>query len=423
MNLPAHLAMDVRGVRKRYRLGSTSSTTLSEDLSALLARLMGRPDPRLSVGPDTGGQRKGREFWALQGVDFELRKGEVLGIIGRNGAGKSTLLKLLSRITLPTEGTIRLRGRVSSLLEVGTGFNPELTGRENIFLNGTILGMRKAEVSAKLDEIIDFSGIEHHIDSPVKRYSSGMKVRLGFAVAAHLEPDILIVDEVLAVGDADFQRKCLGKMKDVSLTDRTILFVSHNMTAVRSLCSRAIWLQNGQVRLDGPTDEVVGKYLGTYTDLAPERIWQTGTAPGNEFVQLVSMGLDTAAPEGAITQFDDFRIVLRFNNLGVDDGDLNVVLWVYNSEDILVFTSGWKDWAPNDPSMPRGLQTLRCHVPGYLLNTGEYRVVLHVFRSARVMFSVEETIAFEIHDGKRAGSWFGKHKGVVRPKLEWQHSA
>ena len=227
--------VQVQGVGKRYRLGTINRQQLTDDVKAWTARLLGRPDPTVPVGAQVYPQRIGEDFWALRDVSFEVRRGEVVGIVGHNGAGKSTMLKLLSRITLPTEGTIKMRGKISSLLEVGTGFHPELTGRDNIYLNGAILGMRKTEVNAKLDEIIAFSGIQHHIDTPVKRYSSGMRVRLGFAVAAHLEPEILIVDEVLSVGDAEFQRKSMGKMKDSAASGRTVLFVSHNMTAMRAL--------------------------------------------------------------------------------------------------------------------------------------------------------------------------------------------
>ena len=293
MEMDQPLAIQAEGLHKRYRLGQMSGATLGEDLHVLWAKWRGKPNPLIPIGQEVDSQRVGTDFWALRDVSFELRKGEILGIIGKNGAGKSTLLKLLSRITLPTEGVIRMKGRVSSLLEVGTGFNPELTGRENIYLNGAILGMKKTEIDRKLNDIIAFSGIEHHIDSPVKRYSSGMKVRLGFAVAAHLEPEILIIDEVLAVGDAEFQRKCLGKMKDVSMTGRTILFVSHNMSAVHSLCTRVIWLHNGQVRADGPTDEVVRAYLNTYSTFVDERNWDAdGDAPGTEAVRLTNVAIE-----------------------------------------------------------------------------------------------------------------------------------
>ncbi|MFN5334310.1 MAG: ABC transporter ATP-binding protein, partial [Bacteroidota bacterium] len=233
----------VENLSKQYRLGSVSTGTISHDINRWWHRIRGKEDPYLQIGETNDRSQKGDSdyVWALRDINFEVEHGEVLGIIGRNGAGKSTLLKILSRTTAPTTGSVKIKGRVASLLEVGTGFHPELSGRENIFLNGAILGMTKREIERKFDEIVDFAGVERYIDTPVKRYSSGMYVRLAFAVAAHLEPEILIVDEVLAVGDAEFQKKCLGKMKDVSVNEgRTVLFVSHNMAAVANLCSKAI---------------------------------------------------------------------------------------------------------------------------------------------------------------------------------------
>src|ERR1039457_1790425 len=237
--------ISVENVSKSYRLGQIGGGTLKEDFARWCAKLQGKPDPSLKIGQEHHARIMGEQFWALDNVSFEVKEGEVLGIIGRNGAGKSTLLKILSQVTTPTSGEIKVRGRIASLLEVGTGFHPELTGRENVFLNGAILGMTKAEIRKKFDEIVAFSGIEEFIDTPVKRYSSGMYVRLAFAVAAHLEPEILIVDEVLAVGDAEFQKKCLGKMQDVSKSGRTVLFVSHNMLAIKSLCGTTILMKDG----------------------------------------------------------------------------------------------------------------------------------------------------------------------------------
>ena len=255
-------ALRVEGLGKRYRLGLTHAGSLSEAASRLTRRLRGLPPVEAPVDAAPGADpsdRKG-DFWALKDVSFEVRPGEVVGVIGRNGAGKSTLLKILSRVTAPTTGVVEVNGRVGSLLEVGTGFHPELTGRENVYMNATLLGMSKREVHAKLDEIVDFAGVEKFLDTPVKRYSSGMKVRLGFAVAAHLEPEVLIVDEVLSVGDAEFQKKCLGKMKDVAGEGRTVLFVSHNMGAVESLCERGILLERGSVSFDGHATVAVERY-------------------------------------------------------------------------------------------------------------------------------------------------------------------
>ncbi|HEX8429502.1 ABC transporter ATP-binding protein [Hymenobacter sp.] len=258
------IAIKVENLGKLYRLGEVGTGTISHDLNRWWARMRGKEDPFAMVGETNDRTTKGGSeyVWSLKDINFEVKEGEVLGIIGRNGAGKSTLFKILSKVTTPTTGKIKIKGRIASLLEVGTGFHPELTGRENIFLNGAILGMTKAEIHAKFDEIVDFSGVERYIDTPVKRYSSGMYVRLAFAVAAFLEPEILIVDEVLAVGDAEFQKKCLGRMKDVSVNDgRTVLFVSHDLNAVSQLCTHSLILKNGQVEYDGITSEVVAKYL------------------------------------------------------------------------------------------------------------------------------------------------------------------
>ncbi|MCS6820358.1 MAG: ABC transporter ATP-binding protein, partial [Microscillaceae bacterium] len=256
------IVLRVENLWKQYRLGLVGANTIRDDLARLWAKLRGKEDPLLKIGETNDRENiKGEYVWALQDISFEVKQGEVIGIIGKNGAGKSTLLKILSKVTTPTKGKVYTKGRIASLLEVGTGFHPELTGRENIFLNGAILGMTKNDIRKKFDEIVEFSGIGKYIDTPVKRYSSGMYVRLAFAVAAHLEPEILVIDEVLAVGDAEFQKKCLGKMKDVSGEGRTVLFVSHNMDAVQSLCSKGIYLKNGQVMKIDRADKVVQTYL------------------------------------------------------------------------------------------------------------------------------------------------------------------
>jgi len=256
----------VENLSKAYQLGNFGTGTVSRDLERFWSRMRGKDDPFLKIGEVNDRTKKGETdiVWSLKDINFDIEQGDAVGIIGRNGAGKSTLLKILSRVTSPTTGSVKVKGRIASLLEVGTGFHPELSGRENIFLNGAILGMRKAEIKRKFDEIVDFSGVERYIDTPVKRYSSGMYVRLAFAVAAHLESEILIVDEVLAVGDAEFQKKCLGKMGDVSKGEgRTVLFVSHNMAAVKKLCTNSILLENGAIICDGDTDTVISKYLQT----------------------------------------------------------------------------------------------------------------------------------------------------------------
>ncbi len=409
----------VEGLRKRYTLGEIGGGTLGDALRVRWARLRGLPNPLAPVGQE-GGQQRGGDFWALQGVSFTVREGEVLGIIGRNGAGKSTLLKLLSRITSPTEGIIRMRGRVSSLLEVGTGFNPELTGRDNIYLNGAILGMRKDEIDAKLDQIIAFSGIKYHIDTPVKRYSSGMKVRLGFSVAAHLEPEVLIIDEVLAVGDADFQRKCMGKMKDVSRSGRTILFVSHNMASVRSLCTRVIWLQDGAVRMDGDTDEVVNAYLGDNVAHVGEARWTGDQRPGNAEVRMDRVAV-VPDGDGLLTWRTPFDVEFELSNLGVPPGELTVGMQVLNEEGIIAFASSNRE-VP-ELRIGAGRNRLRARVPGDLLNIGEYRITVTVRRTSGIVFALEEVLAFEVHDTERTSAWYGRSKGVFHPVLHWSCEA
>jgi len=275
------VAVRVDGLSKRFRLGEG---VLRGNLGETLSRAFARPLRRSTANAE---RRRGEYFWALSDATFEVRQGEVLGIVGANGAGKSTLLKILARITRPTAGTARVRGRVGALLEVGTGFHPELSGRDNVFLNGVVLGMKRHEISRKFDDIVEFAGVERFLDTPVKRYSSGMAVRLGFAVAAHLEPEVLIVDEVLAVGDAEFQRKCLGKMDDVARAGRTIIFVSHNMNAVQRLCPRSLEIKHGQITADGPTREVVQGYLAqSASGNAAERLLEVAHLPRSDTGQI-----------------------------------------------------------------------------------------------------------------------------------------
>jgi lipopolysaccharide transport system ATP-binding protein len=294
------IVIQVENLTKSYRLGAIGGGTLRADVSRWLAKLRGKTDPNLKIGQEHHARLMGQEFWALQDVNFEVKQGEILGVIGRNGAGKSTLLKILSRVTAPTSGEVRVKGRIASLLEVGTGFHPELTGRENIFLNGAILGMNRAEIRKKFDEIVAFSGVEDFIDTPVKRYSSGMYVRLAFAVAAHLEPEILIVDEVLAVGDTQFQQKCLGKMQDVSRGGRTVLFVSHNMTAINSLCTSAITMKDGGISCAGRVDECIENYLSGIKSAG--ELWER-SAPyqGKSPVVFDKVKVELAGAQPAIT--------------------------------------------------------------------------------------------------------------------------
>jgi lipopolysaccharide transport system ATP-binding protein len=311
------VVISVDGLSKKYRLGQIGGGTLKEDVSRWWARLRGRPDPTLKVGTTDPGMRRGESIWALRDINLEVARGEIVGIIGRNGAGKSTLLKILSRTTAPTRGEVRIKGRLMSLLEVGTGFHPDLTGRENIFLNGAILGMTRAEIRSRFDEIVAFAEIEPFLDTPVKRYSSGMYVRLAFAVAAHLEPEILALDEVLAVGDAAFQNKCLGKMQDVSRQGRTVLFVSHNLGMITALCDRCVLLTQGTLAATGACREIVHQYLFSETVADGSKRWRGGNRPGDEHVRLSGIRITNEAGMTAahVMQDSPLRIDLDYEVL------------------------------------------------------------------------------------------------------------
>lgn len=313
------IAIKVEGLGKQYRLGEIGTGTITHDLNRWWARLRGKEDPSARVGETNDRTSKGNSnfVWSLQDINFEVKKGGVLGIIGRNGAGKSTLLKVLSKITAPTTGKIKVQGRIASLLEVGTGFHPELTGRENIFLNGAILGMTKSEINSKFDEIVDFSGVERYIDTPVKRYSSGMYVRLAFAVAAFLEPEILIVDEVLAVGDAEFQKKCLGRMKEVSVNDgRTVLFVSHNMAAIQQLCTSGILLKNGQLVYGGDVRDTLYEYSLLQRTIIEKDLTNRTDRQGTGLIKFTSIRFfdEYNQPIYNVSSGQNVTIRLSFNN-------------------------------------------------------------------------------------------------------------
>ena len=356
-------------------------------------------------------------IWALKDVSFEIRKGEIVGIIGRNGAGKSTLLKILSRITEPTSGNIKIHSRVSSLLEIGTGFHPELTGRENVFLNGAILGMRKKEIERKFDEIIAFAETDKFVDTPVKYYSSGMYLRLAFAIAAHLEPEILLVDEVLAVGDAAFQKKCLGKMGDVAKEGRTVLFVSHNMTAVKSLCQRAIWLDKGMVVGAGEVGWVVDSYLQTGISSVLEQTWNSpANAPGNDMVRLHHVSVTPLYQERTepITVRTSLQMNAAFWNY-LPDALLNFSVVLYSLEGVAIFNTG----SPPQ-SFPEGLASGSFIIPGNFLNDGTYTIRLLIVRDTSVvLMDISNVLVFEVHDSERKGNWYGKWIGTVRPKFDW----
>jgi lipopolysaccharide transport system ATP-binding protein len=363
-------------------------------------------------------------LWALKDVSFQVDRGEVVGIIGRNGAGKSTLLKILSQITEPTEGFADLYGRVGSLLEVGTGFHPELTGRENIFLNGAILGMSRAEIERKFDEIVAFAEVTRFIDTPVKHYSSGMTVRLAFAVAAHLEPEILIIDEVLAVGDASFQKKCLGKMQGVAREGRTVLFVSHNMLAVQNLCTRVIWLHEGKIVQDGTPAEVVSSYLRMSSTMFTEQVWSDiAQAPGNQKVRIHKIAVRGSNPDQPeeLTIDQPCEIEVEYWNQR-PQAVVHVTLHVYTEQGILAFTTGSAEQAVlEEDALPAGLYRSVCQVPANLLNTGVYRIMLLIVENrSSVTYRLEDALSFEMVElGKRRFGWQGREPGAVRPLLNW----
>lgn len=360
------------------------------------------------------------EFWALRDVNFSVNQGDRVGIIGHNGAGKSTLLKILSKITEPTNGRVTIKGRVASLLEVGTGFHPELTGRENIFLNGAILGMKRHEIKAAFDSIVDFAGVDKFLDTPVKRYSSGMYVRLGFAISAHLSPEILIIDEVLAVGDADFQKKCLGKMRDVSESGRTILFVSHNLAAVQSLCNRAFYFEHGRLKLQGDTTHVVNNYLSHVAKTTLEHTWETPEeGPGTDDVRFRSIRVKPAYANGKlyIDVTTPIKVHIEFWNMA-ERADLNLSLHLYAFTGECIFNVG-----TTSQSFDKGLVSATLDIPGNFLNDGSYLISVMVVKdTSTVLYQLAEAVSFEVEDHREGVTWYGKWPGYVRPQFNFQIS-
>ena len=415
--------IEVENISKRYRLGQFNAQTLRDEVENLFRRFR-------KNGKDAGvlgASAPESEFWALRDVSFSVQPGEVVGIIGRNGAGKSTLLKLLSRVTEPTSGQMRIRGRVASLLEVGTGFHPDLTGRENIYLNGAILGMTRAEIRRKFDEIVAFAEVDKFLDTPVKRYSSGMYVRLAFAVAAHLEPEILIVDEVLAVGDAEFQKKCLGKIRDVAGHGRTVLLVSHNMPSINRLCRRCILLDGGQIVIDGDAHTVTAQYMVFDTGTLAEREWTEGQRPGDEVARLVAVRV---LQHGEISNTVDIRYpvdVQMTYEIFKQNANLLSAFAFFDSDGILLFVTG----DLNDPewSRPRarGIYTSVCRVPGNLFSEGVVRVLTEV-ATRHPVYQIHlleyDSVGFQVVDsgepGSVRGEWGRPMLGAVRPMCEWK---
>jgi lipopolysaccharide transport system ATP-binding protein len=434
--LPRDIAIRVENISKCYRIGV--SDIIRDNFASAAFHFLKKPisnyrkyrslytfDDIASDGNGSG-PSPSDIIWALRDVSFEVKRGEVLGIVGRNGAGKSTLLKVLSRITHPTTGRALVQGKISSLLEVGTGFHPELSGRENVYLNATILGMRKKEVDRKYDEIVEFSGIEKFMETPVKRYSSGMKVRLAFSVAAHLEPDILVIDEVLAVGDADFQKKCLNKMDEVGTSGRTVLFVSHNMPAVTRLCTRAILIEEGRIIEEGTAEGIVRSYLSSGTGTSAYREWSNSAAPGGEVARLRAVRVKDSKDD--ISEAIDIRepVTLEMEYDVIKGGHVLLpIIGLRNDDGVVIFVSVDQDKAWRRKPRPKGRYVSSVVVPGNLLSEGMLFVSVHLitlFPEVK-QFSEYSSAAFQVKDTLDGDSARGDYSkdmaGIIRPLLEW----
>ncbi len=420
------LALKAENISKQYRLGQVGTGTLSHDLKRMWYRLRGIEDPFLKVGVknDRTVAAKSDYVWALKDINFEINKGDVVGIIGRNGAGKSTLLKILSQITSPTTGEININGRIASLLEVGTGFHPDLTGRENIFLNGAILGMQKSEIKSKLEDIIEFSGCRQYIDTPVKRYSSGMMVRLGFAVAAHLESDILIVDEVLAVGDAEFQEKCLGKMKDISGKGRTILFVSHNMASMKTLCKRGIFMDQGSIAFQGTMNDTIEKYLSTRSKPLEQGLIPDGsstiTTHEARYTNAVIVDKSNTVTE-LVHYMSPIQLKLEIESK-VDFADVILDVRIASGDGIeLVYTMN-KYLNQSKSPLKTGLTKMTCEIEN-LLQPGNYYITLGIHRTdGSTLEFVENIISFTVSklgEGSSESFNYDFNLGHVRFNSKW----
>lgn len=416
----ARYSVEVKNIGKRYRIGVTpqSYNTLREKLTGFISN----PKSRLH-----GEMNETNSFWALKDVSFNVEEGKAIGIIGRNGAGKSTLLKILSRVTEPTEGKAVIRGRVGSLLEVGTGFHPELTGRENIFLNGAILGMKHAEIEKKLDEIIAFSEVEKFVDTPVKRYSSGMYLRLAFAVAAHLDPEILVVDEVLAVGDAEFQRKCLGKMSDVANQGRTVLFVSHNMSAIMRLTEQAVVLEHGRVALQGPTADAVDYYLSRGFSQEGQREWhpdEIAKDPAPFHPVRIRVLSEAGHVSDTIRSTESCFIEFEYK-LDEDINGLRVGIYIISTRGEFILTSfDVDDHEKYEQYSTRkaGTYVSRCRIPADILNEGRFVIGVNASMfKIRTFFHDEQALVFNVNGTGAPGTqWPEPRAGLIRPRLEWE---
>ena len=416
--------ISVEHLSKIYRLGQIGTGTFAHDLNVWWARMRGKPNPLLRIAERDDGNRDGEAIWALRDVSFSVQQGEVLGIIGRNGAGKSTLLKILSRVTAPTSGRIKVKGRIASLLEVGTGFHPELTGRENIHLNGAILGMNRNEIDRKFDEIVDFAEVEEFIDTPVKRYSSGMYVRLAFAVAAHLDPEILLVDEVLAVGDATFQRKCLGKIGDVAKGGRTVLFVSHNMASVESLCRKGLLLSKGRIIYSGHMEETIKNYYQHSYHFSrpddgnlishPGR--QQGLKPILRKIRLFSKNLETRT----IQMGEELRILSAFKSeVLIPNMRFGIAIEDFLGRRILAFSPSLQ--APNLIAHPIKEGEFSLFIPCVRLLPGTYYLTLIIGSGSRDMDRIDQAVEFTVEsaDVYKTGYAPKTGQGIVYQEADW----
>jgi lipopolysaccharide transport system ATP-binding protein len=409
-----NIILKAENISKQYRLGTVGTGTLSHDLNRWWHSIRGKEDPYLKVGEtnDRSSKATSEYVWALKDINFEVEAGEVLGIIGKNGAGKSTLLKILSKVTTPTTGSIKYKGRIASLLEVGTGFNPELTGRENVYLNGAILGMTKKEITSKLAEIIEFSGCERYIDTPTKRYSSGMTVRLAFAVAAFLEPEILVIDEVLAVGDAEFQKKAIGKMQDISRQGgRTVLFVSHNMAAVQSLCSRSIVMRNGTKQFDGPTEDAIQFYLKDSTsnfDMS-----KVESRKGNGIVKLNNATVYSVQKEILPQSGKKFTILFEFEN--PENIDSSKMRFDFRIDDYAGQRIAWMSTSLVNNSHQENCKFIFFEIEKLNLNKGTYYVTTHLLINNEISDWIQNAFSFEVTEGDYYGT--GRQVSQMQSKI------
>ena len=406
----------ISNLSKVYKLGTISSGSFVSDMTSKIYRYFNYNDPNSKIN-DENNKNKGEKI-ALSKIDLNVKKGEILGIIGKNGAGKSTLLKILSKITAPTQGEVKIKGRIASLLEIGTGFHPELTGKENIYLNGSIMGMKKKEIDLNMDKIIDFSGLKQYIDTPVKRYSSGMSVRLGFSVAAHLEPEILLVDEVLAVGDNDFQRKCLGKIESISSLGRTIIFVSHNMAAIRSLCERSILMENGKIIFDSVPEKTITRYLSSSKDYNINKVWKFEEAPGSSKFKFLSIRISPSKGD-IISISSGFKIeFLCYCNL--EKSAVDISFEIFSNDEIKLIHDGHLIASPSDLKI--GEYKFVASVPPNLLNAGTYKLkVWSGLSGTEKIGSIDKFIKFEISNAF-VESKVKNSSGLLRPIISYETS-